>query len=245
MEDQAVRRIKAEADRGLQAARAGRADLAGRHFNNALNEAAAITSDRIRRGELAVLSTLFDMSGFPDLALSAAEDSVGIDRRLGFDDVLHEDLLNLGNAHLNMDNDGKAEQAFREALDHALARNEWANAASASTNLGNLQTKHGDMTGAIARYETSLEYLAKEQFDDTEINTRLMLLQASELAQADVERSIDNAKSLCARFWKDMQQMHRDAARQLIGQAVERYLGSHEQPDPGAWKAAAFPALYH
>ena len=244
MEDVAVRKIKAEADRGLQAVRAGRMDVAGQHFNSALNHATSVANERDRRGELAVLSTLFDECGFPDLALSAAEDSVELDRRLGFDDVLQEDLLNEGSAHLNMDNDAKAQQCFREALDLAVARRAWANAASANTNLGNILAKHGDFKGAIERYEKSLEYLKQEGFDNTEMNTRLMLLQVSELSTSDVERSIDNARTLCARFWNDMQDMHRKAAAQFIDQAVERYLKSHPQPNPNAWKATTFPMIY-
>jgi tetratricopeptide (TPR) repeat protein len=247
MDETTVNRIKAEADMGLKAVQAGRPDLAGQHFNNALNHAEDLEDDRTRRDEISVLSMLFDECGFPDLALMAAEESVEIDRRLGLNALLHEDLLNVGTAHLNLDNDAKAEACFREALDLAIKQGDWANAASANTNLGNVATKHGEMKRAIAIYEKSLEYLAKEtsdNTDNTEINTRVMLLQASEIDNYDVDRSIDNARKLCGRFWKDMQDMHRQAAKELINQAVERYLESHPQKNAGAWKAETFPMIF-
>jgi tetratricopeptide (TPR) repeat protein len=158
MDQEIVRSIKAEADRGLHAVRAGRPDLAGEHFNKALGHAEDLGDDRTRRDEVAVLSILFDECGFPDLALLAADESVALDRQLGLDDLLHEDLLNAGTAHLNLDNDAKADASFHEALQHAVARGDWANAASANTNLGNVFAKHGEMTRAIEAYEKSLEY---------------------------------------------------------------------------------------
>ena len=244
MDEETVRTIKADADRGLEAVRRGRADLAGEHFNRALGHAEDLGDDRTRRDELAVLSILFDECGFPDLALSAAEESVALDRQLGLDDLLHGDLLNVGTAHLNMDNDARAEASFREALDRAIGRRDWANAASASTNLGNVFAKHDEMKRAIEAYEKSLEYLAQEAFAETEMNTRLMLLQVSELDQYDVDRTVENARLLCARFWQDLQDVHRQAAAQFVKQAVDRYLLAHPQKNPSAWKARTFPNLF-
>jgi len=244
MDEAIVRKMKAEAERGMKAVQAGRLDVAGQHFNNALNHAEDLDNDRTRRDEISVLSMLFDESGFPDLALMAAEESVELDRRLGLDTLLHGDIINVGTAHLNLNNDVKAEACFREALDFALKRGEWANAASANTNLGNVFAKRGEMKSAIGVYEKSLEYLAKESFDNTEMNTRLMLLQASEIDNYDVEHAIDNARKLCERFWKDMQGMHRQAATKFITQAVERYLKSHPQKNPKAWKAKTFPVIF-
>ena len=244
MDEATVKQIQAEGEQGLEAARAGRADVAGQHFNEALNLTEDIKDDRTRRDELAILSILFDQCGFPDLALTAAEESVDLDRRLGLDELIHGDLLNVGTAHLNMDNDAKAEASFREALALALARGDWANAASASTNLGNVLAKRGEMKKAIAAYETSLGYLEKEAFDDTEMNTRIMLLQVSEIDQYDVDRSIANARIVCARFWKDMHPPHREAVATFVGQVVERYLVAHPQKNPAAWKAKEFPMFF-
>lgn len=244
MDDAAVRKIEDEANRGLKAAQANRPDVAGQHFNNALRQAEDLADDRTRRDELSVLSMLFDNCGFPDLALMAAEESVELDRELGLDGLIHQDLLNVGNAHLNLGNDAKAEACFREALKLALGRGEWANAASANTNLGNVLAGRDGFEEAIGIYEKSLEYLEKEAFDDTEINTRVMLLQVSEIAGHDVDRAIDNARKLCERYWNDLQGPHRQAAAAFIPRAVERYLEAHPQADPGAWKRTAFPMIF-
>jgi tetratricopeptide (TPR) repeat protein len=218
--------------------------VAGQHFNKALDLTEDVKDDRTRRDELAVLSILFDQCGFPDLALTAAEESVDLDRRLGLDGLIHEDLLNVGTAHLNLDNDAKAEACFREALALALARDAWADAASSSTNLGNVLAKRDEMGKAIDAYQKSLEYLEKEAFDDTEMNTRVMLLQVSEISQYDVDRSIENARIVCARFWTTMQPPHREAVATFVRQAVDRYLAVHPQKNPGAWKAREFPMIF-
>ena len=244
MDDAAIRQIKAEGDRGIKAAQAGRPDVAGQHFNAALGHAEEVKDPRTRRDEMAVLSALFDQFGFPDLALTAAEESVDLDRRLGLDALLYEDLLNMGTAHLNLDNDAKAEECFREALKLALAASDWANAASANTNLGNVLSKHGEMTQAIATYEKSLEYLAKEGFANTEMNTRIMLLQASEIANYDVDRSIDNARAVSARFWQELPAQHREALTTFVVKAADRYLKAHPQKDPKAWKSRTFPMIF-
>jgi tetratricopeptide (TPR) repeat protein len=236
--------VRAAANQGLQAVQAGRSDLASQHFSRALDRAEDLADPRTRRDELAALSILFDESGFPDMALTAAEDSVALDRELGLDALVFEDLLNVGTAHLNLNNDAKAEVSFREALQGALARNQWANAASASTNLGNVFAKGSDMRRAIEAYEKSLEYLGKEAFDNTEINTRLMLLQASVIGKYDVDRTIDNARTLYQRFWNDLQDGHRQVAMSLIAEAVERYLAVHQPNDPDAWTAKTFPAIF-
>ena len=236
--------VRAAGNQGLQAAQAGRADLASRYFSDALDRAGDLADPRTRRDELSSLSTLFDESGFPDLALTAAEESVALDRELGLDILIQGDLLNVGTAHLNLDNDAKAEAVFREVLNNAVARGSWANAASANTNLGNVLAKHDDMKGATAAYEKSLEYLAKEAFDDTELNTRLMLLQTSVIGQHDVDRTLVNARTLYQKFWEDLQDGHRQAITALITQAVDRYLAAHPQQDARAWKAKTFPAIF-
>ena len=244
MDDATVGKLRAEADRGVRAAQAGRQDLAGQHFNNALGHAEDLADDRTRRDEMSVLSILFDECGFPDLALMAAEESVELDRKLALDGLLHGDLLNVGTAHLNLGNDGKAESCFRESLQSALRRKEWANAASANTNLGNVLARREAYAEAIQTYEKSLEYLEKEAFPNTEMNTRLMLLQVYELHGHDAGLAIDNARKLCERYWRDIQGPHRQAATEFVTQAVQRYLQAHPQKNPKAWKAGAFPMIF-
>jgi tetratricopeptide (TPR) repeat protein len=244
MDDETVRKLREEGNQGVRAAQAGRMDLAGQHFNKALGLAEDLEDDRQRRDEISVLSMVFDDCGLPDLALIAAEESVELDRKLGLDDLVHQDLLNVGTAHLNLGNHAKAEACFREALKLALARKEWANAASASTNLGKVFAQREEWKQSIESYETSLGYLERGAFEDTEINTRLMLLQVGELGGYDAERAVDNARRLCERFWKVMQGQKRQAAEVFVPQAVERYLKARPQGNPGAWKAKTFPMIF-
>lgn len=240
MDETIVKKIKTEADKGIEAGNMRQTDRASLHFNNALNLAEDLEDERTRRDEISLLATLFEMYDFPDLALPAAEEAVELDHSLGLDSLLGQDLLTVGNAHSMMENTVKAEALFQEALEIFLKRDEWANAASASTNIAGIVANGGDIPRAIEILKTSLEYLVREPFDDTEINTRLTLLQAMELEGHDIEHTIENARLLCSRFWDKMTDMHRNVAREFVARAVER----HPSSNSAAWKVETFPMLY-
>ncbi len=244
MDKTIVDELRQAANHGIAALKRRQTAEASQHFTKALDRAEDLQDPRTRRDELSALATLFEQYSFPDLSLTAAEETVDLDRTLGLDDLMAQDLLTVGNAHLNMENTAKAEAAYREAMAIFVAQNDFANAASATTNVAGIVANRGEMAPAIDLLEKSLGYLAKEPFDATEIQTRFALLQTMEIEQRDIDRAIDNARQLCARFWDAMPEVRRDAARDFIGKAVDRYLRAHPDVDAAAWKAANFPALY-
>lgn len=244
MDEATVSKLRTEANRGIEAVKNRLADQASLYFNNALNLAEDLQDERMRRDETSTLSTLFEHCGFPDLALMAAEEAVELDRTLGLDDLLGEDIIAVGSAHVRLKNTAKAEQCFREGLEMFLKRRDWANAASANTNLAGLVADRGEMAKAIELLEASLGYLAKEPFDDTELQTRFALLQAMEFEAHDVDRTIENARILSARFWDKMRDEQRKLTRDFVERAVERYLQAHPETRAAAWKAKTFPLLY-
>jgi tetratricopeptide (TPR) repeat protein len=242
-----VNELRAEANQGTETLRRGRTDLAAVHFDNAFGQAQNIKEDRVRRDEMANLAALFDQAGFFDLGLSAAEDTIKLDRSLGLESLAAQDLLELGNAHIGLENTAKAEHCFRDAMAIFLARKEFANAASASTNLAGIVANRGDMAKAVELFKQSLEYLEKERFDNTEIQTRVGLLQALEFTKGDVQVAIDNARKLCSRFFNLMPEVQKRVVRNVVEQAAERYLLSQRDIAPRQskmWKAKTFPMLY-
>jgi tetratricopeptide (TPR) repeat protein len=244
MDEAKIKELRVEANQGIEAARRGQADQASLHFNNALNLAEDLEDERTRRDEISTLSALFEHCGFPDLALMAAEEAVDLDRSLGLDSLLGQDIIAVGNAHLKLQNAAQAEASFQEALEMFLKRSDWANAASANTNLAGMVADRGEMAKAIELLETSLGYLAKEPFDDTELNTRFALLQALEFEGRDVDRAIENARQLCARFWNKMPDLQRKLTGDFVARAIERHLQARPQANAAAWKARTFPMLY-
>ena len=243
MDETTIKELRAAANRGIEAVAQGQADQASVHFNNALNLAEDLQDGRARREELSVLSTLFFECSFPDLALMAAEESVELDRSLGLNESLVGDIIALGNAHQALENTTKAEACFQEALAICLKGGDWADAASATTNIAALVANRGEMAKAIELLEQSLGYLAKEPFEHTEIQTRFALLQLLELDNREVDRAVENARQLCGRFWDKMPVAQRKVTQAFVDRVVKRYLAAHPRTRPN-WRAKNFPLLY-
>ena len=244
MDEHVVGQLKDAANAGIDALEANQVDQASVHFSRALDLSEEIQDGRTRRDELASLAQLLAVR-FPDLALTAAEEAVELDRELGLETELPEDLIAVGNAHQNMENTEQAEKLFREALAIALAQNAFANAASANTNIGALAAGRGDLAEAMELFETSLGYLAQDSFDNTETQTRFALLQIYEFEECDVERALDKARELCDRLLDELLPMQQDAVPSFVEDLCGRYVTAHPEIEDGeAWRAATFPRIY-
>jgi len=243
MDQQNIEQSRAAANQGISAIKDGRNDEASQLFNSALGYADDIVNDRARRDELSALAALFDMCGFPDLGVMAAQEAVDLDRTLALDSLTAQDLLEVGNAQMALGNKIEAGKCFREALDTFLRREEYANAASANTNLSGIFADDGDMLKARAMLKTSLEYLKKAPFDNTEMQTRLGLLQIMEFTNDDLEESMANARELCSRFFRSMDPQRKDATRQFVARLGKRYKAAHPKTSTTTWMAKNFPAL--
>jgi tetratricopeptide (TPR) repeat protein len=239
--EKAIADVRDAANRGISQMKLGRRDRAAVEFDAALNATEAIGTDEARREEVSVLATLFANYGFHDLALLAAEDAVDLDRSLGLEAELTGDLLAVGNAHTNLDNEAKAEAAFNEAQSIALRLERWGDAASATTNLAGMNANRGQLKQAADMLQTSLGYLARERFDETEINTRITLLQVLELSDGDLAVALTNATTLCGSFWKEIPPHARDVVATFVNRLISRYGAAHADARTPAWKATHFP----
>lgn len=244
MDNVMIAEIQEEVNRGFEALQRHKADQAAVFFIRALIRAEDLEDNCTRRDEFSGLSSAFEKCGFPDLALMAAEDAVDIDIELGMTDLMVSDIIAVGNAHLKMDNTAQSEKCYREALQISLEQGNFANAASANTNLASIIANRGDIPGAIALLENSLEYLAKQPFDPTEIQTRFALLQALEFEEHDVDEAIKNARQLCSRFFEKIPDIQLDVMKDFVGRAANRYLKAHPEVDASTWKAENFP-MFH
>lgn len=243
-DEEIVERIRDTTRAGIDALEHNDVDQASVRFAAVLDLCDEIDDDRARRDEYALLAGITE-ARFPDLALSAAEEAVDLDRTLELENKLPQDLIAVGNAHLNMQNTPRAEELYRQALDILLEQEDWANAASANTNLGAIAADRGDLAGALQIFETSLGYLARSPFEHTEVQTRFALLQVYEFEDIDVERALANATELWDRLFDELHPVQREAGAGFLEQLCERYLQAHPEIDDGeAWRAAAFPRVY-
>lgn len=244
MDTTVIDKIRGEVNQGISAAQNQQMEQAGILFTKAFNRTEELEDDRTRRDEVSVLSSVFENCGFFDLALQAAEEAVDLDYDLGLTNLMAQDIIAVGNAHLNLENTAQAEEHYNKALKIFLDEDDLGNAASANTNLAGIIANRGDIPQAIELLKKSLEYLAKQPFPETETSTRFALLQTMEIEKYDVDQAVENARQLCSRFFNSMPDMHRNVAAEIINQTVQRYLEAHPELDAAAWKAENFPVIY-
>jgi tetratricopeptide (TPR) repeat protein len=233
-----------EANAGVEAMKMGNRQKAGEHFWKALNHLDDIEDLSERRGYLAAISQLFSQTEFPDLALAASQDAVEIDEQREDMRNLTNDLLDVGNAQMNMNNWDEALKNYERALKTCLEKKYYDNAASASTNLGSIFWNRDENDKAIKMMNDSLKYLKKEPNPETEITTRVYLLNMLEYEKHDPEQVFKVAKPVVAQFSDQLRDDQWDLIRKSLDKSIKRYVAKNPQIDANAWKAKNFPALY-
>jgi len=229
---------------GIQAAQRGRADDAGQHFLAALDVFAKLPDPAERRGELGPAAMAFERVGHHDIALMAVQDALELDELLNDHRHFAEDLLTLGNIQMNLGRTGEAEATYERALAICLKYGYLDDAASASTNIAILMANSDRMPLAMERLRQSLAYLAKQPHPPTEINTRLALIQAVDIAGADPAWAVDAARGLFERCAKHLRREQWQTADAAFRRSVDRYLSARGNLDGAAWKADNFPRVY-
>ncbi|MBL8981228.1 MAG: tetratricopeptide repeat protein [Gemmatimonadetes bacterium] len=234
--------VRKAANEGISALRRGRRDEAATHFDEALALCDDLEPALTRRGELSSLSLLFQQAGFGDLALAAAQDALDIVKAEGRTDLLGGDLLAVGNAHQTLGNTTAAIALFEEALALCIAQERWADAASASTNIAGLAFNEGNQDRAFALLKQSLDFLARNPFPHTEIQTRFLLMQGLEITKGDLDLALANAKQLVT-LLGEMPHDQREMTLRFIDRMTDRYLAERPQPAGKLWKILQFPQL--
>ena len=237
------REQRGQIEAALEAAREGRRDDARVHFINALSRCHQLRDGKRKRRLLGVLTTLLERSGFPSLALVTAGDAIELDQMLGDQRHLAEDMIALGNAYVRLGESDAAERAFVSSLKISTSNGHFANAASASTNLAGLLGNRGKMREALALLKMSMAYLDREPFPETELNTRITLLQVLDIERAEPELAIKTARVLFDRFGSQMHAAQREVAIASLERVVDRFLESRPELDAVRWKSEQFPEI--
>jgi tetratricopeptide (TPR) repeat protein len=209
-------------DEAFEALNEGHREAAGLILWTALNELDAVADDGVRRTQAGRVANLCSYTGFDDLALFAFDAAIELHEAAGDVRALANDRLTLGNVHLRLGNLATAESAWRFAHEAAKANGDYANAASAATNLGSLFAQEGDLTEAAALLEQSLAYLEREPFPETELNTRFVLMQVLDAQGAARARVLDVAAPLGS--WGDqLTGPHRNRLTEVVEAALPEH----------------------
>jgi tetratricopeptide (TPR) repeat protein len=235
--------IKSQTDRGVKALTRGDRSGAIDAFQEAFDGLDDVPNMRERRDEYALLGTMFIKSGAPDRALLAARAAVELDEALNDRNLLGQDILMCGTAIWHMGNIAGAIDAYRDAHRIFVEDQSWANAASANTNIAILVGQK-DIVGAINLLEESLFYLDRAPFPDTEIKTRIALIQALVVDKRPPQRVFEVAQLLFARFWGRLRSDQKENSVGPLDDAIARHLAANPVADPTAWKAKRFPEAY-
>lgn len=222
MDEEIVVRSREELIAGRRALERGEKDKASTHFWNVLDCLDEIEDRKERRGELWLFASHLVKLGFIDLAVMAVREAIELDETLGDRRHLAEDILTLGNANLQLGNTDEAAVNYREAMQIFLDNEEYGNAASACTNLAGIIANQGQMDDAISLLRKSMEYLQIRQHPNTEMITRMTLIQALGSEGCDPQELIDIARVLFERFCDDLQRDHLEVITPHLESAIRR-----------------------
>jgi tetratricopeptide (TPR) repeat protein len=242
-DEEIIRKSISEANIAVGIIRTGRLD-AGAHFWRALEYLDNIKDLPTRRKQLIHISTeLFNGFMFYDLSLFAVQSAIEIDKILQDQRTLVADIIAYGNINMNMGNNDLAADNYRKAIDICLKNKDYADAASASTNLAGILASNGKMLEAIPLLYQSIEFLRKDPFPETEINTRLLLINVLYLQKTEPTKIIENAEALY-KLYPD--RIPKDPKKMVAGaleSAIERYLLEHPELEIQSWKKQKLPLL--
>ncbi len=239
----ALANVRVLIDRGIEAIQAGDGNLAVNELQTAFDRLGDVADRKSRRDKYALLGTLFIRLQAGERALAAARAAVELDEALGDRNLLGQDILMCGTAIGTLGNHEGAVAAYRDARRIFLEDENWANAASATTNIAIIEGQN-DIDAGIEMLEESLGYLARQPFPDTEITTRIALVQALVVAERPPQRVFEVAADLFRKFWDELRPDQRENSVGPLDIAIERHLAAHRVADPAAWKRNKFPEAY-
>ncbi|MFL5581478.1 MAG: hypothetical protein ACJ8AO_14005 [Gemmatimonadaceae bacterium] len=230
MPDQFAARARSLANVGLHALGAGDRAHAEYAFARALSWVEEVGSPDERRDLYRELGFLLYRARLGPLAVDACRAAVAVAFRTEDPASFANALLDYGNALSGVRREVDAGEIYRQALDLFVACGRFADAASASTNRAIALANAGRLSEARELLERSLEYVRREPFPDTEVKTRLGLIQVLAHLGEDPDRVFDLAASTGKRWRRGMTPDDAQVFDQIVGPVIARYLAAH----PGA-----------
>jgi tetratricopeptide (TPR) repeat protein len=206
-------------DEAVEALRDGDRKQAGLTLWGILGDLDRVDDDEVRHSLASRLANICWQLGFDDLALFALDVAIPLGEEIGDVRALENDRLTLGNVHSRLGNLAEAEAAWRLVHEAGILNGDFANAASAATNLGGQLAQEGYLAEASDLLQRSLEYLEREPFPETELNTRFLLLQLLDMQGADRSRVLGVAEPIGV-FADQLAEPHRTRIAEIVEDAL-------------------------
>ena len=234
MPESAVSRIRGLLQQGQDALEHRYLPQAELCFSRALGLAEDLDDTKERRDAYSMAGVILVRGPFANLALQAAQEALALDRQSSKGaGSLIADMLSYGSALAHLDRYAEAVEVFEQLLALCLAECRYADAASASTNLGACLARLGRLQEACKHFQESLGYLTKQSFPETELATRMNLLGLYQHMNEDPKTMLEFARQTLDWFSKGLPREYRPQVheyRPLIGKyirtAAARYLRS-------------------
>lgn len=230
-------------ERFIDAHKSGRRDLAGVHAMTALESFSKIADKQRRREELRPLAVLFQRGGVEDLALVVLSRLVVIEQALENHQGVTSALLDIGNIYTGMENYDDARSYAERALDVALENGNFADAASASTNVASVFARRGDYESALPRLRRSLELLRKAENPHSEFITRALLIELLDKVGSNTDEAFAVARPLFGRLSSFAVQIQSQLV-EMLERIADRHPAVSDHTDLIEWKAKALPELW-
>ena len=222
---------KIEADLAIELVKQNNRAEAGTHLNNALELYESIEDKHERATELEIFALLADHLQFPDIGLMAINDAIELWAELGDKRKTVEGHIEKANLEVQLGSEDQALSSYRDSLQLCIKEGFFSNAASVSTNIAGIIGNRGKIDEALEMLFQSIEYLKKAPFPDTEITTRMALIQLLEHKKESPEKIFSIANPL-NRFSGKIHPQYMDMLNVILGQVINRYLQSN--PDSSA-----------
>jgi hypothetical protein len=197
-----------------------------------------------RSSNLSLSADVCCMSGHPDLALMAVQLLLESPSCQGDPKRQCSALLTLANSWNQLGQQAASAAVNQQALDLALAHHQYADAASASTNLAANDANCGRLSRALERLHANLGFLRQDANPRTDAITRLALLQVVDALEAEPAIALNQCTPL---FSTLARQVGRDDWAQVapaFHRLVDRHLAATPQLDGETWKRTTYPWVF-
>jgi hypothetical protein len=212
---------------------------------DAIELALTFEGEKLRGRELAKLGRLCLQARLEDLALFALVEACAAFEAAAEYPVAETLMIEVAATFAQLGNLDAAAHWNQRALELSLAHEDFANAASASTNLAAF---HGQLHESRRAYELatlSLAYLEREAHPRTETMTRALLTMLADRLELPAEGAFALARPLFGAL--DVAKVNpglREIAVTALERIAGRHLAAHGDLDPETWKRQHLPELW-
>jgi len=243
--DELATRIERAVQSAGEAYRGGHVGDASGELLGAIELALTIDDAKARGIELGKLGRLCMQARLEDLGLMALAEACAAFELAADYPVAESLMIDAAATFAQLGNLDAAAHWNQRVLELSLAHGNFANAASASTNLAAFLGQLHESRRAYELATKSLGYLEHEAHPRTETVTRALLTMLADRLELPAEPAIAIARPLFGALREtNVSPGLRQTAASALENIAGRHLATHGELDPAGWKHAQLPELW-